>query len=172
MKYGKTADRSFKPSPKSRYTPHRKSIMPQHHKFIFLSIFLFTILSCSSEIPSDISFQGQEYLKISKNTSSGNKFDIVKYSSGANDLYLIVPFMETDLDGFSVLYTKTFKAQGFSISSKGNRHIGTGASHIVYLTVSPKLKALSIFMTPRIENARPLIENSYNLFQNLNELAK
>lgn len=145
--------------------------MQLKHKFIFLFVLCFTLLSCASETASDISFQGQEYSKVNTKTSTGDKFDIVKYSNGSNELYLIIPVIDTDLDVFSLLYTNTFKAQGFSISSDGNRHIGSGASNFVYITVSPKLNALSIFLTPKIGDKKPLINNSYSLFQNLNELS-
>jgi len=135
---------------------------------LFFSIIL--LYACSDSPPSDIEFDGTNFSHASTQASSGKKFDIARYESTNRELILITPYENSDLDRFSLVYTATFRAQGFKFKSEGSKHIGVGPSRIVYLTTSPQLKSLSILMLNRKGSETPSIEDSFNIFQELNGL--
>ena len=138
-------------------------------KYIILLLTVLTVSACNSS-PSELLFQGQSYKFESKKSSSGGKFDIASYSQGTNMMHLILPKDKTNLDNFAEIYTNTFRAQGFRISSSDNEHIGTGPSNIVYLTVSPNLDALSILLVEKTPDAIPTFEEASDIFQSLKML--
>lgn len=115
---------------------------------------LIMISSCTKSGPSKLFFQGNDYSLTSSKESRGGKFSILEYSGGKDKIFLMSPHKETDLGVFSNIYTSTFKAQGFSFSSEGNKHLGLSNSNIVYLTVSPQLKSLSILLVEK-GNSKP-----------------
>lgn len=141
-------------------------------KILYIFLFITTLVtsSCGSDTPSEINFQNNIYSRVSDDESSGGKFDIVKYSNPDGDLHLIIPHNPTDLDKFSNLYTMTFKAQGFTMSSKRNVHIGVSPSKVVYLTVSPNFSGLSIFLINRTPESKILINDALDIFENLKTL--
>lgn len=142
-------------------------------KVIIITTFIMTlaiISSCSQSVKSQLLFQGNEYSLSSNKASSGGKFNILEYSNGKEKLFLITPHEETDLGEFAKIYTHTFKAQGFSFSSEGNRYLGLSKSNIVYLTVSPDLKSLSIFLVEK-GNGNPMsMDSASGVFENLKAL--
>lgn len=137
---------------------------------ISLLIMAIAISSCGRNDPSEINFQNGVYSQVSKKTSSGGRFDIVQYSNDRGDIHLIIPHEPTDLDDFAKIYTNTFKAQGFRMSGSGNEHIGVGPSNVVYLTVSPDLDGLSIFLTKKTHESRTTIEGASGIFGDLKRL--
>ncbi len=136
---------------------------------VVLAIFSL-ISSCTKSGPSVLYFQGNEYSLSSNKESSGGKFNILEYSNGKNKLFLIRPHEETDLREFSKIYTRTFKAQGFSFSSEGNQYLGLSASNIVYLTVSSNQKALSILLVEKGNGNPRSLGEATEIFYNLKRL--
>ncbi len=139
--------------------------------FVLLLLF-FSISSCSNGLPSEILLQSDIYSKVETNKSSGGKFDIVRYSNGKNELALIVPYetLDTGLDDFAEVYTLTFSSKGYVISNNGNRYLGVSDSQVVYLTPSPELKVLSILLRARGDGEEPVIDESSDIFQAMNDL--
>jgi len=131
---------------------------------------LTIISSCSQGEPSQLLFQGNEYNLSSSKESSGGKFNILEYSNGKEKLYLVLPHEETDLGEFAKVYTHTFRAQGFTFSSEGNRHLGLSERNIVYLTVSPGLKALSILLVEKGNGHPKSLGDADLIFENLERL--
>jgi len=139
-------------------------------KLQILCLSAILLMSCSSGLPSEIVIQEGVFSHVKTQESSGKKFDISTYNSGRKNLILVTPHEKTDLDKFSLLYTETFKAQGIKFRSEGNRHLGIGASNIVYLTTSPQLKSLSILIATREGHESISIEEASDIFQALNGL--
>jgi hypothetical protein len=139
-------------------------------KYVALLFLWITIYSCSSE-PSHLYLKGEKYSFTNKKESTGGKFNIYSYSNKTDEIHLIKLHENieiAELTAFSKLYTETFKAQGFSFSSEGNEHIGRGKEKVIYLTVSPKLEALSILI---ISNESPVDQDEKTyIFQELQAL--
>ena len=144
--------------------------MNKKFKYIFLIIIIITINACSSSTRSELTFNNQIFKFTSKTESSGGQFNILNYVSGDKKIYLVVPHKKTDLDSFAKLYTQTFKAQGFRMTSDSNEHIGVSTSNIVYLTASPGLGAVSILLINKTPDSKSTIEESAELFSGLRYL--
>ena len=145
--------------------------MLRSFRYLLLSAILIPIASCSGSDPSEIIFQNKAYVFVNEKTSGGGKFEIVRYSNKMGDIHLIVPHGPTDLDDFSAVYTNTFKAQGFAMSSNGNEHIGVGTSKMVYVTVSPGLDAISILLIDKTRYSKTTFEDASDIFPVLQNLS-
>lgn len=135
-----------------------------------LTISLLLALGACSKKRSDLIFQGQTYAFVAQKASSGGKFDIATFRSRGNEIHLVLPREATALDSFAKLYTQTFKAQRFTISSVGNEHVGVGPTHVVYLTAAPKAKGVAILLLPKTPAAKMTVEEASEIFSGLRAL--
>jgi hypothetical protein len=122
------------------------------NKYIFVAIacvasyfFIF-----KDSYPKTVEFNGHTFSSKTNNNNSLNKdIDIFSYSDKSNHhalMFAITNNLAITLSDLSKQYLRRFEEQGYSFSKNGTRLLGKKSDEVIYMTESPNINALIVYV--------------------------